>query len=368
MRPSWSIIRVIIAFTTCAADALVAATHTCPRPMCSWCMAPEEVHAVGIGFDLSASYGTAVIRYHNGSSVNVAKIDASMEYRSLMEQLSENGRQRALPGRSDSGWDEPGHLGDSSQRRLQAALPDLDISALSSLISQLKAETERLLGHSIHSVAISSPGYIQLSEAEIAQAIEHLGLKNIASDYDLAVTSSEYAGYSFGIFTIPTTVDPCEQTPRQQTEPETVLHLDYTEAALSGSTSSSTPQDTIPRRRTDGVFADWNLGLSKRPRFIEEEAYWDLLWRRIRTETEKSERKLTGVIMTGDAIFSGSRFLEVALDALRGLVEPSAVLQAPEHTPDLVFAAARGAAEFAKRTQERPRDCVESERCRSLRG
>ncbi|KLJ06072.1 hypothetical protein EMPG_10516 [Blastomyces silverae] len=362
MRPSWSIIRIILTFTAYAVDAVDATGHTCPRPLCSTCLTPEEVHAVGIGFDLSSSYGTAVIRYHNGSLVNVAKVDAPQAYKSLMKRLSESQRG-ALQSRFDRVWDELGPLGEPSQRRLQASSDDsLDISALSVLIFELKAQTEALLGHSIRSVAISSPDYVQLSASEISQVIEPLGLKNLASQHELSLSSSEYAGYSSGFLTIPTTVDHCEEITEKRTE--TILHLDYTETTLSGSISNL--QDTT-LHHTENVFSDWHLGLSKKPGFTEEEAYWDLLWRRITGHVQESDQKITKLIITGDAaVASNSRFVKEARNALRKFVEPAA-LRVLDDNPDPVFMAAKGAAEFAKRTQENPRDCVESERCRSLR-
>ncbi|KKZ64227.1 hypothetical protein EMCG_01452 [[Emmonsia] crescens] len=360
MRPSWSTVGAVLTLTTYAVDAVNVTGHTCPRLPCSKCLTPEEVHGVGIGFDLSAAYGTAAIRYDNGSVVNVGKVHASQEYQALMKHLSENQRG-ALPSRFDPIWDEPDRIGEPSQKHLQA--PDLDIGAISFLISELKAQTEQLLGHPIRSVAISSPDYIQLSEREISQAIEHLGLKNLADQHDLSLTSSEYAGYSSGVLTIPTTLNPCE---KHEERMETILHLDYTQTTLSGSISNL--HDTT-LHHTKIVFADWYLGLSKKPGFVEEDLYWDLLWRRLRGQVQQVEGKITKVILTGDAVLLGDpRFFKVARYALRGFIEPSA-LRVLHNNPDPVFTAARGAAEFAKKTQEGgPGGCVESERCRALRG
>ena len=49
--------------------------------------------APGIGFDLTPSYGTAAIRFHNGSTVNVAKIDAVEDYQEMMRRLSVGGQE-----------------------------------------------------------------------------------------------------------------------------------------------------------------------------------------------------------------------------------------------------------------------------------
>ncbi|OAX78030.1 hypothetical protein ACJ72_07665 [Emergomyces africanus] len=356
MKPSWATVGVAFTLTAHVVDAT-----SCPLPICSRCLTREESHALGIGFDLSAAYGTAVIRYHNGSVVNVAKIYASQEYQDLVNQLSGR-RQGALRHRFGPITDEAVHIGEEpSQRRLQT--PDLDIDAISFLISELKAQTEQLLGHPLHFVAISSPDYIQLSETEIAQAIEPLGLKNLPNQHGLSLTSSEYAGYSSGLITIPTTLNPCDEKPNQT---ETILHLEYTQTALSGSISNL--QDSA-LHHTNNVFADWHLGLSNKPRFIEEEAYWDQLWRCLRRHVQDVESKITKVILTGDAVLPDNlRFFQVARSALHGFVEPSVLHALGDDTLDPVFMAARGAAEFAKRTQGSYRNCIESEKCRALRG
>lgn len=45
-----------------------------PLPECSKCVSREDALAPGIGFDLADSYGTAAIRYHNLSIVNLGKV------------------------------------------------------------------------------------------------------------------------------------------------------------------------------------------------------------------------------------------------------------------------------------------------------
>ena len=45
--------------------------------------------APGIGFQLTPGYGTAAVRHHNGSVVDVGKIDAQPAYKQMMQRLSE---------------------------------------------------------------------------------------------------------------------------------------------------------------------------------------------------------------------------------------------------------------------------------------
>lgn len=48
-----------------------------PLPICSKCVSREDILAPGTGFDLTASYGTAAIRYYNGSMVNLGRVRSS---------------------------------------------------------------------------------------------------------------------------------------------------------------------------------------------------------------------------------------------------------------------------------------------------
>ena len=42
----------------------------------------------GVGFDLTTSYGTAAVRYHNFSIQDIGKIDGNLEYQNMMFRLS----------------------------------------------------------------------------------------------------------------------------------------------------------------------------------------------------------------------------------------------------------------------------------------
>ena len=75
---------IIMVAHTCPFFALlltighVAATGRRPRfeplPMCLDCVPYEEIVAPGIGFDLTTSYATAAIRYHDGTVENLVKV------------------------------------------------------------------------------------------------------------------------------------------------------------------------------------------------------------------------------------------------------------------------------------------------------
>ncbi|OAT12837.1 hypothetical protein BDBG_08133 [Blastomyces gilchristii SLH14081] len=82
-----------------------------------------------------------------------------------------------------------------------------------------------------------------------------------------------------------------------------------------------------------------------------------------------ANQKITKLIKTGGAAApSNSRFVRDDRNALRMYLELAALRVLEDNLDPVFFMAAKGAADFAKRTQENPRGCVESERCRSLRG
>jgi len=45
-----------------------------PLPICEVCVPREDILAPGIGFDLTTSYGTAAIRYYDGSVETLGKV------------------------------------------------------------------------------------------------------------------------------------------------------------------------------------------------------------------------------------------------------------------------------------------------------
>ena len=45
-----------------------------PLPRCSDCVPPDDIVAPGIGIDLTTSYATAAVRYHDGSVENLVKV------------------------------------------------------------------------------------------------------------------------------------------------------------------------------------------------------------------------------------------------------------------------------------------------------
>lgn len=121
---------------------------------------PEPVRdEVAVGFDLAPSYGASAAYFHNGSSVDLAKVPASFQYRELMMSAVE-----AAP--------IPRHHNDRVIQRctqwvigllqrlgFHTAPPDPSEAAtlLVDLISKLKEESEAALGQPITRVSVTAP-------------------------------------------------------------------------------------------------------------------------------------------------------------------------------------------------------------------
>ena len=52
-----------------------------PLPVCSDCVPLEDITAAGIGFDLTTSYATAAIRFHDGSIETLAKVGLKLGFK-----------------------------------------------------------------------------------------------------------------------------------------------------------------------------------------------------------------------------------------------------------------------------------------------
>jgi len=58
---------------------------------------------IGIGFDLTAFYGTVVLSFPNGSTINVAKVEANSLYQETMKTLSLESSKHFSPPYSNQG-------------------------------------------------------------------------------------------------------------------------------------------------------------------------------------------------------------------------------------------------------------------------
>jgi hypothetical protein len=251
----------------------------------------------------------------------------------------------------------------------------------------LKIETEAALGdgQKVTAAVLSSPDRIRLTAEEITDVFDYLRIRNLMAEPDtfenLHATSSAYAGFGMGLCKQYTDPYACERD-EVHFRYHWLLHLDFAPDSLSGTIKSlQSVRDGSVRE----AFIDTALGLGRLDELNErtaleteeeERAYWTAVTNRIRGIVLSLKPKITQLILTGPSA-SDPRFKVVVMDALRDLVAESALeildgdgkygKEGTEAAPDLVFATAKGAAEFAKRRQEGPVRCVEMKRCKQAR-
>ena len=121
--------------------------------------------------------------------------------------------------------------------------------------------------------------------------------------------------------------------------------------------------------KVDKSIGDYDLGLGRSD--LLNDVYWDAVRSRFRKFVQSFGVRITQVILTGSSA-SDQRFKAVVREALKDRTPVSAFDMIEEQGLDgepsiLLYATARGAAEFAKRRLEGPVRCKETERCKEFR-
>ena len=334
---------------------------------------------------------TAVVRLHNGSFQHVALIDGDSSYVELLSRLA-TGPMDRTPDHFDTAWEKWEYVKQRTLRHLNKlrGLPATpDTAVLANMISSLHNATQSWLGPEwpITAMVVSSPDRVRLSEEELTDVFDYLKLKDLLASSDsnwheeLYSASAAYAGYGQGLCTNHTDAYKCEEEewyfPYQR-----LLHIDHSEESLSA---------TIEGLRTardgamDSGFIDPTLGTgsSRWQDDYDGSQYIQAITHRIRELVMRFKRvfkpKITALVLTGSRA-TGLGFKAAIRDALQDYVASEDVLDVLVEDSDLVrtfseyewhqffeFATARGAAEIAKRRQEGPVDCRQTDECKRRR-
>ncbi|KAL8920501.1 MAG: hypothetical protein Q9208_006251 [Pyrenodesmia sp. 3 TL-2023] len=243
-----------------------------------------------------------------------------------------------------------------------------------------KSKTHLQQERSVTTAVLSSPDRIRLTEEEISDIFDYLGIKYLMSIPDdlenLHATSAAFAGYGYGLCRHYMDLYACEREEQHLPE-QRLLHIDFTPNSLSGTIKSL---NSARGGTVDDPFIDIDLGLGRLNTYPEEEEelYWTAVRGRIRSLVRSFKPRITQVILTGSSAGDG-RFVEAVKDALYDLVSSTALDGLRTDSRDLgadgngitaddfLYATAKGAAEFAKRRQEGPVRCAESEACKRVR-
>jgi hypothetical protein len=252
------------------------------------------------------------------------------------------------------------------------------------MVLSLQKETQTWLGKDqpITAVVLSSPDRIKLTTEEVSDVLDYLKLKNLMAEpdslYSLWALSAAYGGYGRGLCTTYTDAYACEKQewyfPYQD-----VLHVDFNRESLSGAVTSI---KSVLNFGGSMAFIDPDLGHERETLWLASapesggELYWAAVSARIREFAVSYRWRITELLLTGTSV-TDARFKAALRDALHDIVaedvlavlddNSDSTINAEEWKATFAFATARGAAEVAKRRQEGPIRCAQTDECRARR-
>ena len=298
---------------------------------------------------------TAVVAYPNGSSSFLARIDIPTDstYARTMHDLSlESSKHPTPPYNNMAEW-----WNDYPRQRIREArkaigLPASDeVGALSDLINRLRSAAEENLGEKITEAVASTPNLVALYDEDVRDAFEHSDLKFpplTRFDYKPVSTIAAYLGYGMGICQNYTDRYKCWY--EQHYMPfHTVMAVTFTRHVLH---VTLTPVQSIlyiwePQYRTHW---EWGLGLetldyAQTP--VDEASYWAKVVNGLRyvMDDRPYYPRPDKIILLGESA-GDPRFRKALEEAVLSEMDE----MPPVYDHDAKFVAARGAAEFAKRS------------------
>ena len=222
-----------------------------------------------------------------------------------------------------------------------------DVGYLATMLSHLKVQVEEYLGAPIESAGVTSPHLVALYQEDLQDAFDHVGLRYLTFPvrYGLLYeTSATYAGYDYGLCSDYTDRAACKEE-QQDMASEVVMAVGYTGTALT--VSFSVVKSAYYLYEPDNRYLNkFTLGYDARSRWASDDEYW--------VEVAKSLEELMAenpnykrpakVLLMGDQVHNAA-FMRILEAVLRRQTtdEPEISSQDPQ------FAAAKGAAELAKR-------------------
>jgi hypothetical protein len=334
-----------------------------------------------------------VVKLHDGTFHHIALIDGDASYTDFMRRRATAPILRT-PYDIDTGWEMLQYLKSRMQRvfhKLIGRPATPETAVLASMVSKLVKETQTWLGdkNTIIAAALSSPNHLCLATEEISDVFDYLKLQNLMAQpplfYELGATPAAYAGYGKGLCRTYTDAYACERE-EWKLPLERVLHLDLNSETLSGTIKSLQSARDVS---VDASFVDSDLGFGHERERLDlmtredddGEQYWTSVSHRIRELVKSFHRvylpHMTELLLTGPYA-TNKRFRAAVWAAIHDLVADDNVLSLLENRDQAIdtggqwqilfsFATARGAAEFAKRMQEGPFKCAQSDECRRRR-
>jgi hypothetical protein len=305
---------------------------------------------------------TAAVRYHNGSLFDLVLVEGSPQYRTLMRTLDSPGPQLHV---QISG--EFSHWSLNQHERTARILGQMLLATKNTVATRF--------GLDIHSALILIPNLARFQDptasSVMLEALQYAGMNPLpgASNRELrpAPVAAAAAASCIGLCKSFTELDLCEYEERLLPE-SCILGIEYNNVSLSVFISAfQAAADGLDIIKTRA----WDLGSGAQR---DTEDYWLLVKERIQhLPREWANQRITDVLVMGESSLD-EEFLDVMRDALyealttmdmrqfNGTLGDQQACQGAFIDP--TFAAARGAAELAKRAMEAPDACIENSYCR----
>ncbi|KAI9775531.1 MAG: hypothetical protein M1835_005803 [Candelina submexicana] len=338
-----------------------------------------------VGFDLTAGYGTASVAFDNGTIVDVARVEGTSEYSDVLTRLSLKSSAHPTPPYYDCGA-QKADLWRQWQRyfRKRSGSPGSpSAAALSIIISKLKAQTDLFLGPlgPLELAFITVPYLPALYNEDLLDAADHAKVQLLTlpgyihrsgdqAQWPVSELNTAYAGNGFGLDNqYPPTLeahqyhddDDEHSNHTNNSHPkapwsENVFSTLFTKTAL---TAHILPLSSAAHFYAADGIAKFTLGLSSLPPSQDSTSpYWHQIRLALRTALNSYLNRghnLGRVISYGesalDEIFT--RILEEEVRDAQSSDEPDRQPLFSSEGP--VYAAARGAALFARLCTRLPR-------------
>jgi len=324
-----------------------------------------------------------VVHYYNGSVVEIAQIQGNSEYLKYMARLVSS------PEPQDETKSLPQHIARwlpisdawlrSCRRWLHKKLgysAKDDIEIISDLLRELKDSTEREILQAVDRVAVTIPDLSSLGQETINAALEDLGLRTWLGDSPyypkrLVEADAVYAANGYGLCKNYQNVFECTDEFYISFANPAVLLVSFSRHLLYTAISTPIYGEALAIVTNDEAqVLDFEVGLD---RLLQDDSQvlWDRLRRQLLVLPRECEFIITHVLLAGESA-TNPRFLAVLKDAL---AELSPILSSDlkttvansSRTLNPTFAAARGAALYARRRQEVQGDCEEPPECEIMR-
>ena len=203
----------------------------------------SEQPVLGVGFDLTASYGSAAVSFPNGTIRTIIKISAEDGYNEVLHRLSLDSSTHLSPPYDNLGesWDDMPRQWLRKARKRIGLPASSDVRHLTRMLADLRASVEGQVGP-ISSAGVTTPHLVALYDEDLHDAFDYIGLRYLTFPVGsvgrniLYETSAAYAGYGFGLCADYTDREGCENELNHMSD-VVVMAVLYTRSALTVSLS-----------------------------------------------------------------------------------------------------------------------------------